>query len=235
MKNKYYVYQHTRLDNNTVFYIGVGTKQLIANKYQYYSRSLEKSNRNNLWNKIIKKTTYKIEIIFESNNYEEVLNKEIELIKLYGRINLKTGTLANMTDGGEGILNMSKESIIKRNNKLKGKKRSKEVKNKLSKIKSGSNNPMFNKKHSEETKNKMKVSSKHSRHFLGKKQSEESKLKMSKTRILKHSKGKKVIDTINNIIYDTVTQAALSMNINRGTLSNMLLGKNKNKTNFKYL
>jgi len=42
------------------------------------------------------------ERVFETENEEEAFAKEIELIALYGRRNLGTGTLFNLTDGGEG-------------------------------------------------------------------------------------------------------------------------------------
>jgi hypothetical protein len=42
------------------------------------------------------------ERVFETENEEEAFAKEVELIALYGRRNLKTGTLFNRTDGGEG-------------------------------------------------------------------------------------------------------------------------------------
>lgn len=40
--------------------------------------------------------------VFETENEAEAFAKEVELIALYGRRNLKTGTLFNLTDGGEG-------------------------------------------------------------------------------------------------------------------------------------
>jgi len=42
------------------------------------------------------------ERVFETENEEEAFAKEMGLIKLYGRRDLKTGTLFNLTDGGEG-------------------------------------------------------------------------------------------------------------------------------------
>lgn len=94
---KYYVYRHIRLDKNEPFYIGVGTE----NKHQGYHRAYTTQKRNNLWNKIASKTGIRIEILFEGNDYQEVLKKELEFIRLYGRINNNTGILANLTDGGE--------------------------------------------------------------------------------------------------------------------------------------
>jgi hypothetical protein len=40
--------------------------------------------------------------VFETEDEAEAFAKEIELIALYGRRNLKMGTLFNLTDGGEG-------------------------------------------------------------------------------------------------------------------------------------
>lgn len=103
--NKHYLYRHIRLDKNEPFYIGVGTKQHNDTFKNEYARAYTKNRNSSIWKRIIAKTDYKVEIIYESNDYQECLNKEIEFIKLYGRINLKTGTLANLTDGGEGEIN----------------------------------------------------------------------------------------------------------------------------------
>jgi len=124
---KYYLYRHIRLDKNEPFYIGIGTKlKNSLNKNTIYKRSCDSiKRRNKIWNCITSKTEYKVEILFESNDYEFIKSKEIEFIKLYGRIDLKTGTLANLTDGGEGCLNkiVSLETKNKISKKNKGKVR----------------------------------------------------------------------------------------------------------------
>jgi len=98
---KYYVYRHIRLDKNIPFYIGLGTKQNSYAAFEVeYNRafSLERSD---FWKRITDKTNYKVEIVFESNNYQEVKDKEIELISLYKKIN-DGGSLCNISIGGDG-------------------------------------------------------------------------------------------------------------------------------------
>lgn len=48
------------------------------------------------------------ERVFETEVEAEAFAKEIELIALYGRRNTNTGTLFNLTDGGEGVSGMRK-------------------------------------------------------------------------------------------------------------------------------
>ena len=98
--NNWYVYRHLRLDKNEPFYIGIGCKKDFQRAYE---TSDEK--RNAIWIKIFNKNQIEVEILFENLTKEEASIKEQEFIKIYGRIDLKTGTLCNMTDGGDGILN----------------------------------------------------------------------------------------------------------------------------------
>lgn len=91
-----YVYKHTRLDNNEIFYIGIGSDDT-------FSRAHSVKGRNSIWYRIIKITDFKVDILFTELSWEEACLKEIELIKLYGRKSLKNGTLANLTGGGDGF------------------------------------------------------------------------------------------------------------------------------------
>lgn len=124
-----YVYRHIRLDKNEPFYIGVGSS---AN----YNRAYTSENRNKHWNNIVNITGYEVEILFDNLSDDEARSKEIEFINLYGRVDQKTGTLVNLTDGGDGCLSriMKEETKKKIGNKHKGKKYTKEFKDKLSKI-----------------------------------------------------------------------------------------------------
>lgn len=136
---KYYLYRHIRLDKNEPFYIGIGTKSKkdinSIKHHVIYRRSYDKTKRRNkIWKDIIDKTDYEVEILLESDDYEFIKKKEIEFIKLYGRRDLGTGTLANLTDGGEGSRNrlFSKERNKKISEKNKGRVKSKEERLKLS-------------------------------------------------------------------------------------------------------
>ena len=91
------VYRHRRLDNNKVFYVGVGVNE---------KRAFKKRGRSDFWNKIVSKTDYSIEIIANNLSQEDAFELEEFLISLYGRRDNKTGILCNLTDGGEGRKNI---------------------------------------------------------------------------------------------------------------------------------
>jgi hypothetical protein len=88
------VYRHRRNDTNEIFYIGIG---------KTIKRASSKRNRNIYWNRIVNKYSYSIEIIANELTYEDACELEVFLISEYGRKDLGTGLLVNMTDGGEGI------------------------------------------------------------------------------------------------------------------------------------
>ena len=130
----YYLYRHIRLDTNTPFYIGIGTvfKKKVNNKTHdrtFYQRAFCSLSykRNSLWNKVTNKTNYKVEVLIESDNKQFIIEKEKEFIKLYGRIDLKTGTLVNFLNGGEGTSDWSEERKLKSSIRLKEKHRLKEI------------------------------------------------------------------------------------------------------------
>lgn len=97
------VYTHTRLDNNKVFYVGIGTKK----------RAFDRGSRNKYWYSVVNKHGYKVDITHEDVCWEEACSIEKYLIAFYGRADLKLGTLVNMTDGGDGTINKSEESKLR--------------------------------------------------------------------------------------------------------------------------
>jgi len=127
-----YVYRHIRLDKNEPFYIGIGSD--MTNK-----RANERARRSEIWKKIVAKSEYEIEILMDGITFDEAKLKEIEFIKLYGRIDLGNGTLANLTDGGDGLINRIFTPEHRRKLSLSqiGRKLSEEQKDKLRKYRIG--------------------------------------------------------------------------------------------------
>jgi hypothetical protein len=148
-----YVYRHIRLDNNTVFYIGIGTSDS-------YKRAKTSIRRNSYWKNITCKTNWYYEIMIDNVSVEQTRSKEIEFIKLYGREDKKEGTLCNLTDGGDATTGYVVKDEVKRilSEKNKGKKLSEEHKRKISESNKG-------KMHTQEVINKMRLAK------IGKKQS----------------------------------------------------------------
>jgi hypothetical protein len=95
-----YVYRHIRLDKNEPFYIGIGADDTYNRAFSITKRS----NRNNHWYSIVKKYGCSVDIIMDDLSWGDACKKEVEFIELYGRIDLGTGVLTNMTNGGEGRL-----------------------------------------------------------------------------------------------------------------------------------
>lgn len=125
------VYRHRRNDTNEVFYIGIGkTEKRAFNK---------NNNRSNFWHNIINKTSYSVEIIAKELSWKDACELECLLIQEYGRKDLKTGSLVNLTSGGDGSKGFKHTEEYKLNlsKRLKGKPRSEETKLKIGKSNKG--------------------------------------------------------------------------------------------------
>lgn len=122
---KAYVYTHTRLDTNEIFYVGIGTQD-------NYIRASRTANRSVFWKNITKKTGWKIDIVFDNLTWEDACEKEKQLISFYGRKDIGTGILVNHTNGGDGSNGriFSKETRKKMSKTRKGVKVTEEQKNK---------------------------------------------------------------------------------------------------------
>lgn len=207
------VYQHRRLDNNEIFYIGIGSKK------RAYSKS---ANRRNIWwIRIINKTDYEVEILSNNLTWQNAQQTEIELIKLYGRRDLGLGTLVNLTDGGEGTIGriLTKEQCEDISNRMKGHIVTEETRKKLS-----ISNKGFGKNRiiTEETRKKMSNSQK------GRVVSEENKLKISEWT------SKKIINIETNIIYNSIKEASRLLNKSPYTIYRYLNNIGKPKIELKY-
>jgi hypothetical protein len=250
-----YVYRHIRIDKNEPFYIGVGSDK-------NYKRANNNINRNKHWKNIVSKTDYRVDILFDDLTWNEAIVKEVEFISIYGRIDLKTGTLCNLTNGGEGCSGyiFPKERIEKLKKIKTGKKMSLEqriefnknyLKRDLSdldieKIKKRINNEALKSAGqkitacSEEKKIKMsKMFTGVNNPFYGKRHSDEFKKNRSQEKIGIFSGGKNpsaklVINLSNGIFYECALDAANSIGMNKTRFRRMLAGTRINKTNFKY-
>ena len=100
-----------------------------------------------------------IVFIQEGLTEEEAFNLERYCIALYGRIDLGTGTLRNLTDGGEGSSGWSpsQETRNKMSQSKTGKPLPQKVKNNMSRALLG-NQRWLGKQHTEDTKRKMSQS-----------------------------------------------------------------------------
>jgi len=213
---RFYVYFLRRPDkddpigtgNGCPFYIGKGCNG------RYLSHRWEAENlRNKSGSKSIKIIIiYKLwkqsidfieDIMFDNLTEQEAHELEMEAITIYGRINLGTGCLANLTNGGDGVSGLIQtdetrqkmrlahlgekhlEDRCRKNSELRkgnrapwyGKSLPKEMREKISKTLTGKligeKNPFYGKKHSPETIKKMREVK------LGKNQTEESNKKRS--------------------------------------------------------
>lgn len=134
------LYRHIRPDKNEVFYVGIGKK---------ISRAFSKQSRNTHWHNIVNSNNgqYEVQIILSELDWEEAALKEIEFIKLYGKLVDGTGTLVNQTDGGEGTLGVSRKGALngmfgKKNIAVKGDKNPMRNPDIVARFK-GCNNPMY--------------------------------------------------------------------------------------------
>lgn len=197
------VYKHVRLDKNEPFYIGIGNLE----------RAYTKRSRNKYWKHIVKSVPYKVEILFEGLSSEDACQKEIELIKFYGRKDLGTGILANLTDGGDLPPNhkgkiRSDEFRKKCSESRKGVKLSEEHKKKMSESRKGIKPSEETLKKLSEARRGKKFSSEHKRKISesqkGKKHSQETleKLKLNH----KGNTGKKFSDEHKLKISDAIKQ-----------------------------
>lgn len=99
-----YVYRDPRPGKERMpLYVGKGTKRYARAEFHW----LERNRRNPFLNRVLSKIAEAelvpiVEIIQAFDTEQDAFNLERALINQYGRRNIGTGTLCNLTDGGEG-------------------------------------------------------------------------------------------------------------------------------------
>lgn len=208
-----YIYKHIRIEDEEVFYIGISSKD------DNYQRSKSKNDRSTFWKNYTNLYPYRIEILLDNITWQEAKEIEKELIIEFGKRVDKTGTLVNITDGGEGTLgcapwNKGIVGVIK-NGPCK-----EETKIKIGEKHRG-------RIHTEQSRMNMSIGSK------GRKRGPYSKERIEKTKAATiKAVGKKVYAycyITGNFIgeYNTMTEASLSLNVGVSKISMILKGKRK--------
>lgn len=207
MEKRYVIYRHLK-PNGETFYIGIGAKR----------RAFAKESRNSFWNNIVSKYKYEVQILKSDLTWEDACELEITLINWYGRRDIGTGILANMSDGGEGSPGhiVSAETREKQRQAKLGMKFSKERCDAMSKARIG-------KKMSLESR----INSSKAR--IGMKFSEEHKLNLGK------SKSKKIINTETNEIYESAKELQKHLGLSYNYILGQLNGRLKSYIPYKYL
>ena len=203
------LYAHRKQTDGSIFYVGIGTE-----KRPYTSKS-----RNDYWHNTVNKYGYYVDVLSKELSIEDALELEEFVICELGRKDLGNGNLVNLNNGGKGNLQVSyltkkkmSESAMGRTAWNKGLPMSEEQKAKLSKIREGVTSPRKGVKLTEETREKIRKAN------LGG----------------KSSSAKAVYNTKTNEIFATIKESAESINMKCSTLSSMLNGSRKNKTNLKF-
>jgi hypothetical protein len=163
--NKFIVYAHLNGVTNEVFYIGIGVK----------GREKQKLKRSERWINYVNKYGFTVIVLKVCLMWDDACRIEKRLIHLIGRKDTNSGTLINMTNGGDGTGGYE--------GYWKGKKRPPASNETIEKCKKNSSRHWLGKKHSDETRRKIGLIQ------IGKKLSEEHKRKLSGK--IPWNKGKK--------------------------------------------
>jgi hypothetical protein len=219
------VYIHRKKSDNSIFYVGIG------NKYRPYSK-----DRSEIWHKTVKKHGYYVELLATGLTLDLAKEIEKDLISLYGRRNLNTGCLVNLTDGGEGQVKRKMSEATKK--KISDTKR----KNGQSKdyyVIDKSTGIKYNSLEIACRKLNLNSHTFYAQLNGHRKRDRNNNLyyvDSSRNKAKKDTRRKKIIDINSQYIYNTIKETAIDLGIGVGTLSQHLSGfrKNENLKHLKY-
>lgn len=229
-KSNHCLYRHLK-PNGKVFYIGIGKD---------YQRAHTTYGRNKYWHKIVDKYGYEVQILKSNLTREEACELEVLLISWYGRVDIGTGILCNMTDGGDGTTNKSPETRKKISEGQKG-----ELNHMFGKF--GELNGNFGNRWNESQKRngseRLKKYYKNNPEAIeamrNRKASAETRRKISENANkpcgCDHQESKEVINLQTGIVSCSSREAADTYGFKRTTLKAMLNGNNPNWTDLRYL
>lgn len=204
--------------NYEPFYIGKGNGTRL-DEHLRESQLKEKTLKNKKIKKILNEGLSPIIIKISSNLFEnDAFELEIKLIKIIGRLDLKTGPLTNLTNGGDGISGLlkTKKHRSRLSLSLTGIKRSKETRKKISLSLTGKPGRNTGNKHSNETKDKISKSKK-------------GTLSWNAIPILQLTKDEKIIKE-----WISSTAAAKNLNLSQGNIWSVINGNRKTCGNYKW-
>lgn len=230
-----YVYSHTRLDTNEVFYIGISSSNS-------YKRAYNKIERNKYWKDIYNVTDIKIDLIYIDISIERAFEIERELISKYGRICNNSGILANVSTGGHGSEGFERSKDYRKKISEIKKKMSNETKSKISNSRKNMSEKA-RKSYSIAAKNmpiqqRLKITESYKNNLTKERRlliSKKSKENLTIDRIKKMAIGRSkiLLDPLNGIFYYGYLEASIIYGLNEYTLWCYLNGKRTNKTHLK--
>lgn len=135
---KFIVYIHINPTTKEIFYVGIGVR----------GRQNQKYKRSDRWKAYVAKYGFEPNVVYSELNWYEAGTIEKKLIDEIGRVDTNSGTLINMTNGGDG--SSGYEGF------WKGKSRPPATEETKQKCRDHSQKFWQGKKHSEETRVKIK-------------------------------------------------------------------------------
>lgn len=225
------VYFHRNPTTHEIFYVGISSSNV---------RPHETRRRSKAWKQYVKDNGFYVEIYKSGIEYDHAKLIEMELIRRYGRVIDGTGSLLNITKGGDGHYGytLSQEFRDKVSKRMKGSNKKPESIEKtrqanIGKHKpmhqriahsirmSGENNPNYGKPRSPETIEKIRRSN------CGKKIPQDVIEKIAKAHM------KKVINTKTGVIYNQASEVPMDCHISY--FRKKLRGDVYNDTDYQYL